>query len=113
MTENQTDLPPTKEKQEKALTLFCVRASHNCPQCGQFQGFVTGDRGTLLLGVCTLWNAPDSRFLSVFKGFRRRSTGPKPYFGPNFGPILRSKSAEEFSSYFRKSVVVVCVAKRK
>lgn len=39
MTENQTDLQPTKEKQEKALTLFCVRASHNCPQCGQFQGF--------------------------------------------------------------------------
>ena len=39
MTENQTDLPPTKEKQEKALTLFCVRANHNCPQCGQFQGF--------------------------------------------------------------------------
>lgn len=38
MTENQTDLPPTKEKQEKALTLFCVKASHNCPQCGQFQG---------------------------------------------------------------------------
>ena len=26
MTENQTDLQPTKEKQEKALTLFCVRA---------------------------------------------------------------------------------------
>ena len=36
MTENQTDLQPTKEKQEKALTLICVRASHNCPQCGQF-----------------------------------------------------------------------------
>ena len=39
MTENQTDLPPTKEKQEKALTLSYIRASHNCPQCGQFQGF--------------------------------------------------------------------------
>ena len=87
--------------------------SHKCPQCGHFQGFVTGDRGTLLSGICTLWNAPSSSFLSVFKGFRRRSTGPKPYFDPNFGPILRSKSAEEFSSYFRKSVVVVCVAKRK
>ena len=86
--------------------------SHKCPQCGHFQGFVTGDRGTLLSGVCTLWNAPSSSFLSVFKGFRRRSTGPKPYFGPNFGPILRSKLAEEFNSYFRKSVVVVCVAKR-
>lgn len=112
MTENQTNLPPTKEKQEKALTLFCVRASHNCPQCGHFQGFVTGDKGTLLSGVCTLWNALSSSFLSVFKGFYRRHTGPKPYFDPNFWPILRSKSAEEFSSYFRKSVAVVCVAKR-
>ena len=33
------DLPPTKEKQEKALTLFCARAGHNNPQCGLFRGF--------------------------------------------------------------------------
>ena len=54
--------------------------SHKCPQCGHFQGFVTGDRGTLLSGVCTLWNALSSTFLSVFKGFHRRSTGPMPRF---------------------------------
>ena len=33
------DLPLTKEKQEKALTLFCARAGHNNPQCGLFRGF--------------------------------------------------------------------------
>ncbi len=87
--------------------------SHKCPQCGHFQGFMTGDRGTLLSGVCTLWNAPSSSFLSVCKGFYRRHTGPKPYFYPDFEPIVRSKLAEKFSSYFRKSVVVVCVTKRK
>ena len=32
------DLPPMKEKQEKALTLFRVRAGHNIPQCGLFSG---------------------------------------------------------------------------
>jgi hypothetical protein len=31
MTENQTDLQPTKEKQEKALTLFCVRGEPQLP----------------------------------------------------------------------------------
>ena len=36
------DLPLTKEKQEKALTLFRVRAGHNIPQCGLFSE-VSGD----------------------------------------------------------------------
>ena len=35
-------LPPTKEKQEKALTLFCARAGHNIPQCGLFSE-ISGD----------------------------------------------------------------------
>ena len=35
---------------------------------------------TLLSGICTLWNALSSSFLSVFNGFRRRSTGPMPRF---------------------------------
>lgn len=35
------DLPLTKEKQEKALTLFCARAGHKCPQWGHFKGFRT------------------------------------------------------------------------
>ena len=39
MTENQTDLQPTKEKQEKALTPERRQGGHNCPQCGQLQGF--------------------------------------------------------------------------
>ena len=34
----EAELPPTKEKQEKALTLFRVRAGHNIPQCGLFSG---------------------------------------------------------------------------
>ena len=36
------DLPPKKEKQEKALTLFRVRAGHNIPQCGLFSK-ISGD----------------------------------------------------------------------
>ena len=28
----------SKRKQEKALTLFCIRADHNIPQCGLFSG---------------------------------------------------------------------------
>lgn len=112
MTENQTDLPPTKEKQEKALTLFCVRASHNCPQCGHFQGFVTGDNATLFPGSWTHSDAENPK-KSVFA---RASTdvipAPIPIL-PRFQANLRLKLIEEYSSYFRKSVVVVCVAKRK
>ncbi|MBS5135000.1 MAG: hypothetical protein KHZ05_06115 [Oscillospiraceae bacterium] len=31
-----------KEEQEKSTTLLERRAIHNCPQCGQFQGFLQG-----------------------------------------------------------------------
>ena len=38
VTAASADLPPPKRKQEKALTLFRVRAGHNIPQCGLFSG---------------------------------------------------------------------------
>ena len=38
MTENRTDLPPTKEKQEKALALLLRLGGHFRPQCGRFPG---------------------------------------------------------------------------
>ena len=42
LTAALADLPLTKEKQEKALTLFCVRAGYNIPQCGLFSE-ISGD----------------------------------------------------------------------
>ena len=39
MTENQTDLHPTKEKQEKEPGTKCPGSTHFCPQCGQFSAF--------------------------------------------------------------------------
>ena len=102
----------TKRKQEKAPTPIRAGAPPQMPAVRHFQGFVTGDNATLFPGSWTHSDAENPK-KSVFA---RVSTDvipvPIPIL-PRFQANLRLKLIEEYSSYFRKSVVVVCVAKRK
>lgn len=43
-----SDLARLKRSRRKERRSLCASPPHKCPQCGHFQGFSTGDNGTLL-----------------------------------------------------------------
>lgn len=73
----------TNYSRRKPRRLFAPGHPHKCPQCGHFQGFVTGDNATLFPGSWTHSDAENPK-KSVFA---RASTDVIPAPSPIFAPI--------------------------